>query len=81
MKTIFRLTVLLALMAEVCFGQGAASFGIQVQNAGTPVVTAKKWLVLNWVSGLNCAYSNGVLGITVTGGGAAYQLEACTPPC
>ncbi len=74
MKTILRLTVLFALLAEVCFGQGAGSgLAVQVQNAGTPVVTAKKWLVLNCVSGLNCAYSNGVLGITVTGGSTAFS--------
>lgn len=79
MKNIFRFTAILALLAGVCFGQGTAGgLTVQVQNAGTPIGTYKKWLVLNCVAGLSCAMSNGVLGITVTG--AATALDTITNP-
>ena len=55
MKAAIRLITLLALMAAVCFAQGASS-GIttQTQRCGTTNGTFKKYFVLNCVSGLTC---------------------------
>lgn len=64
MKTIIRLTAILALMLGVC----SAQMIIQTQSAGTTNGTFKRYFVLNCVSGLTCSVSGSTLSMTGSGG-------------
>lgn len=78
MKPILRYLAIavLCLVALPSFAQNKPPvFTTQVQNSGVPIVTLNRYLVLNCVDGLNCAYVNGVVSISSASAGGSFFVD------
>jgi hypothetical protein len=65
-----------ALLCATALGQTNPGITLQVQNAGSPVGTYKRFVQFNWVAGLNCSASGSTVTLSGTGAGQEFNCAA-----